>query len=85
MTKRDDKNEIIPGEDGRYHCPYCDYDTQLINKMKQHQSMVHGQQWSKAGDKLVKHTPPAASKTAAAKPDVVLVVAPQEEPVVKEN
>ncbi|MCB0072830.1 MAG: hypothetical protein KDE20_15270 [Caldilineaceae bacterium] len=38
--------DLVPASDGRYHCPHCAYDTQLINRMAAHLRKRHGEHWT---------------------------------------
>lgn len=33
--------DLEMSDDGRYHCPYCTYDTQLVQKMTAHLRKKH--------------------------------------------
>ena len=38
--------QLAPAGDGRYHCPHCDYDTQLTSRMAAHLRKRHGEIWT---------------------------------------
>lgn len=56
--------DLLLLDDGRYHCPHCDYDTQLVGKVAAHLRKKHGEAWTVAGDILTSERPqpePAAA------------------------